>query len=113
MATGVLAEASGFGLGEYLWLVRMPLFVPADVVDLSFSTRLHPFDDEEIRRGPSADSIRAALRAVPSESEALEHIADAADVRNVRTLEAAAYATVILGRGGDRQTTSQGIHKET
>ncbi|ONI90752.1 hypothetical protein ALI22I_11670 [Saccharothrix sp. ALI-22-I] len=98
-ATGVLAEASGVGLGEYLWVVRMPLFVPADVIDLSFSTRLDTVDDEEIRRGPSADSIRAALRAVPSESEALEHIADAADARNVRSLEAAAYATVILGRG--------------
>jgi hypothetical protein len=103
--TGVLAESSGVGLGEYLWVVRMPLFVPAEVVDLSFSDRMADGSQEEIDHGPSSDSIRAALRKVPTEPEALEHIADSVDVHDVRSLEAAAYATVILGRDDDAAVT--------
>lgn len=98
MVRGVLAESSGVGLGEYLWVVRAPLFVPADVLDLTFSTRLPDRTDEEITAGPSAEAIRAALRSVPNERTALAHIADSADPRNLLSLEAAAYASVILGR---------------
>lgn len=98
MARGVLAESSGVGLGEYLWVVRAPLFVPANVLDLTFSTRLPDRTDEEITSGPSTGSIRTALRSVPDEQAALAHIAGTADPRNLLSLEAAAYASVILGR---------------
>lgn len=98
MVRGVLAESSGVGLGEYLWVVRAPLFVPADVLDLTFSTRLPDGADEEITTGPSTGSIRSALRSVPDEQTGLAHIADTADPRNLLSLEAAAYAAVILGR---------------
>ncbi len=98
MVTGVLAESSGVGLGEYLWVVRAPLFVPADVLDLTFSTRLPDLSDEEITAGPSTASIRTALRSVPDERTALAHIADAADPGDLLGLEAGAYAGLILGR---------------
>lgn len=98
MVTGVLAETSGVGLGEYLWVVRSPLFVPGDVLDLSYSDRVDPVDDKEIVNGPSVSSIRSALRQVPSDQDALVHIADSVDPKNMLSLEAAAYATVILGR---------------
>ena len=36
---GILGEGSPSSTGFYLWIVRMPLFVPASVVNLNWSER--------------------------------------------------------------------------
>ena len=37
---GVLAESSAFDSGTYIWRVVMPLFVPSEDLDLSWSERI-------------------------------------------------------------------------
>jgi hypothetical protein len=96
--SGVLGEGSAFDTGVFIWAVRMPLFVPTDVVDLSWSTRvgggstLYHADDATI-----GGAVKEALDATHNTGMDLltsKHVDD----RNVRLLECKAYGLIILGR---------------
>ncbi|MGQ0468145.1 MAG: hypothetical protein ACT4QG_22860 [Sporichthyaceae bacterium] len=97
---GLLAEDSAaVRPAFYLWNVRMPLVVPTDVVDLSWSER---FGGSSQFFDPSADSTREALvQAARKVERASSSAADAALVdppgggENVRMQEARAYGLLL------------------
>jgi hypothetical protein len=92
---GVLGESSGFSRATYVWTVTMPLFEPADHLNLSYSARVGGragrVDDL------NADSLKTvvltAAADAPGEAAALERLtALSLDSRNARVFETAAYA---------------------
>jgi hypothetical protein len=98
---GVLGEGSGFDKGVYLWRVSMPLFVPSDVVDLSWSERIgggarkyDKFDEEALER-----AIGLAVDGLGSEEYALRAMAsrETQASRNRRVHEVVGYAQLLLG----------------
>lgn len=84
----------------YLWLFRMPLYVPSDVIDLSWSER---FGGGSTRFDLSSDSAR---RAVSEAAAIVEKEMDRSDIvldppggaDNVRMQEARAYGLLLQGR---------------
>jgi len=96
--TGVLGEGSGFHTGVYLWQVSMPMFVPSDVVSLSFSSRVgggaRIYDTDE----PAAlhQAISAGLAATTA-AEPLRVIACTSVTKNARLFEERAYARILIG----------------
>ena len=97
---GVLGEGSGFDKGVYIWRVSMPLFVPSEVMVLSFSERVgggsKKYDDADIDELSTA--IGGGLRDLPTEDGELRRVVKLAiGSPNLRLLEAAAYSYVLLG----------------
>lgn len=109
-AFGILSEGSAFDTGAYLWQVSMPLFVPSDVVVLSYSTRIggnaHKFYSDkpaELRSG-----IQAGLQHVPRQDDELMRLAKAGvGTPDVNVLEAAAYASALLGEAKQAMAFAQ------
>lgn len=95
---GVLGEGSGFHTGVYVWQVWMPLFIPSDVVTLSFSarvgggTRFYDMDETAAMQNAISAALASAL-----ESQPVLVIASKSATRNPRLFEARAYARVLLG----------------
>lgn len=98
---GVMGEGSGFDKGVYIWRVAMPLFVPADVIDLSWSERVggrtrkyDNLDKQALEAG-----IIAAFKNLGAEEEAVEQTAarEARESRNRRVQEVVAYARILSG----------------
>lgn len=95
---GVQGEASGFDRGVFVWKVRMPMFVPSDVIDLSWSDRIGAKLGEDDEGGISA-AIRAANTDLPSDQAALSGMIARAQhaLGNTRASEVDGYARLILG----------------
>lgn len=95
---GILAERSSTG-GLYLWDVRMPLYVPSSVIDLSWServgggTRLWNVD------AAGAHAIARTARSVAAAAEAADSVLlpPPGGADNVRMQEARAYGLVLEG----------------
>jgi len=89
---GVLGEGSGFERDAvYVWFLYMPLFVPSTYLTLSHGGRRPNGSSTFAITDPAfADTVRDALRHVPSEREALEAIAGT-------DTEEARYALLVLG----------------
>lgn len=97
---GVLGEGSGFDKGVYVWRVSMPLFVPAEVVILSYSYRIGggsaKYNSADIDEFLSA--VASGFRNIPTEEGELRRLIGlATDTSNVRLYETAAYSQVLLG----------------
>jgi hypothetical protein len=97
IALGLHGDGSGFMKDRvYVSILRFPLFVPTDHIDLSFSSRLvgsYTFD--ELSTSPR---IAGATASIPRESEAMGDLAEVArNEQNCRVLETAGYAQVLLG----------------
>jgi len=100
---GLLAEDSAANdLDFYLWVVQMPLVVPTDVIDLSWSER---FGDSSRVFDPTA----ATTQGVVAQAGVVvsEHAAAGAVVvdppggaDNVRMQEARAYGLLLMGNSG-------------
>jgi hypothetical protein len=101
---GVLAEDSGNQQGEfYLWVVRMPLMVPAEgVVDLTWSDRFGGASLTYKIGSPSvADAIRgAAALAIAGERGDGLLLNPSGGVDNVRMHESRAYGLLLSGDEG-------------
>lgn len=97
---GVLGEGSGFDQGIFIWRVQMPLFVPSEVVDLSWSERVgggaNKYDRHDVVSLETA--IRSATNSVAPEDLALAGMADLGSrSTNRRLLETAGYAALLRG----------------
>jgi hypothetical protein len=98
---GVSGEGSGFDKGVYIWRVSMPLFVPSDIVDLSWSQRMgggaRKYDslDEEALQW----AIGLAVEGLESEECALRRMVSRGTEtsRNRRAHEVVGYALTLLG----------------
>ena len=90
---GAMGEPSRFDKGMYVWKVTMPLFVPADYVDAQWSSRVGGYAVDDV--GGMSSAISLALTTVESEADALSRIAEKEPTRNLRVVEASAYARVI------------------
>lgn len=97
---GVLGEGSGFSTGAYIWRVSMPLFVPRERVDLSYSKRIgggtHTYEWDDV------DAMKAAITSgflnLPTEKDELHRIIKMAyRSPNTRLSEAAACSQILLG----------------
>jgi hypothetical protein len=97
VVVGLLGEDSGLDTGVYLWRLLLPLFVPTDVWDLSWSARLgggaHTWSPAEL---PPA--VSAAVAQAPSDDDALRALARRRSADNWSMLEAVAGSRVLLGR---------------
>lgn len=100
---GLLAEDSHANQPDfYLWVVRMPLVVPTDVIDLSWSER---FGDSSRVFEPGTTSTRDALaqaaKLVSEQAAAGELLVDPpGGADNVRMQEARAYGLLLSGNEG-------------
>lgn len=97
---GVLGESSGLARSTYVWTVTMPLFEPADHVNLSYSARVGggACRVEDL----DADSLRTAVltaaASIPDEPVALRRLAALSlDTRNAQVFETVAYAQLLTG----------------
>jgi hypothetical protein len=97
----VLGERSGFDKGVYIWQLTMPLFIPTDVIDLSWSERIggrarkyDNLDEQALVTG-----IIAAVDALGTEQDAAEQTAarEVRESRNRRVQEVVAYARILTG----------------
>jgi hypothetical protein len=77
---GVFGEGSGWNRdGVYVYTLVMPLFIPAEHLVLSYSSRVRPAGTFGLEDGGAfATAIRSAVDALPTESEALRLIASRA-----------------------------------
>jgi hypothetical protein len=97
---GLLAEDSAANHPSfYLWMVRMPLVVPTDVVDLSWSER---FGDSSRTFDPTREEAQGALvqaaELISRQSADGEVVVDPpGGADNVRMQEARAYGLVLKG----------------
>lgn len=102
--------------GFYLWMVRMPLLVPTDVVDLSWSER---FGDSSQVFDPSAPSTRDALaqaaKVVSANAASDSVLVDPpGGAENVRMQETRAYALLVMGNtGGAIETLGRVLRYES
>ncbi len=100
---GLLAEDSPANQPDfYLWIVQMPLVVPTDVVDLSWSER---FGDSARVFDPSTpatqDTIAQAANLVAERALTGEVVVDPpGGAENVRMQEARAYGLLLMGNPG-------------
>lgn len=98
---GVLGEGSGFDSSVYVWRVTMPMFVPGDVIDLSYSERLGGGGKKALNSPAELSAtIEEALNPPLDEERELRKfikMAQGAGARNRRVVETAAYSNVILG----------------
>lgn len=95
---GILAERSSSG-GFYLWDLRMPLYVPSSVVDLSWSERVgggtRVWDVDAV----GADAIARTGHSVTAAAKAADSVLlpPPGGADNVRMQEARAYGLVLEG----------------
>lgn len=100
---GLLAEDSPANPpGFYLWMVRMPLVVPSDVIDLSWSER---FGDSSRVFEPASTATQEALagaaKVVSEEAAGSDSVVDPpGGADNVRMQEARAYGLLLQGNTG-------------
>jgi hypothetical protein len=99
---GVLAEGSAFDKGVYIWRVSMPLLVSSEGggVNLSYSERIGGGAYKYYLATPddAAAAITSGLRDLPSEHHELLRLIDEAQRSpNIRLLELAARAHILLG----------------
>jgi hypothetical protein len=99
---GILGEGSPSQAGFYLWIVRMPLFVPTDVVDLNWSDRYgggtQTFDEiGEATQNALSEAMRSAQREA---QEAALVPAPPGGADNVRMQEARGYGLFLQGNSG-------------
>jgi hypothetical protein len=114
---GLLAEGSALDRGVYLWQVSMPLFVPSDVVVLTYSHRIGG-SSRKYRAG-ELDELREAvargLRDHSTDATELSRFA-ALDVSSagINTLEAATCSRALLGNvQGALELIEQASRRET
>jgi hypothetical protein len=97
VVVGLLGEDSGLDTGVYLWRLLLPLFVPTDVWDLSWSTRLgggaRTWSIDALPQ-PVSESVARA----PADHDALRALAKRRSADNWQMLEAVAGSRVLLGR---------------
>lgn len=99
---GVLVEGSATARHRYVWRLSMPLFVPSDSIDLSFSERIgggsstSNIADEAAFTG----ALAAAIESSPTEEAEMARLADLTPGPNIRLSETAAYANTYLGDTG-------------
>ncbi len=101
MLFGVLGEGSSYSTGVYIWAVRMPLFVPSDVVDLSWSERVAPATTYQPDASDFNPAVRRALYLSEPPADQLQPILDRRDPVNMRVVETRAYALLIHGDVGE------------
>jgi hypothetical protein len=100
---GLLAEDSPANHpGFYLWMVRMPLVVPTDVIDLSWSER---FGDSSHVLAPTApatqEAIAQAAKLVSDQAATNEPVVDPpGGADNIRMQEARGYGLLLTGNTG-------------
>ncbi len=100
---GLLAEDSAANSPDfYLWMVRMPLVIPTDVIDLSWSER---FGDSSQVFAPTApatqEAIAQAAKVVSDQAESDESVVDPpGGADNVRMQEARGYGLLLRGNTG-------------
>jgi hypothetical protein len=96
-----MAEGSGFDQGVYIWRVAMPLFVPSDVVTLSWSERIgggarkfHKNDEDALNA-----AISSAIGDLGVEEDALgEFVSRGTSINgNRRVDEVVGYTHLLLG----------------
>ena len=95
---GLLAEESAASRPDfYLWMVRMPLVAPTDVVDLSWSERFGGSSRVFSRGSPETrDTLKEAAELVAMEASVRRTIVDPpGGVDNVRMQEARAYGLLL------------------
>ena len=92
---GVMSETSGFSKGTYLWRVEMPLFIPTDVVDLSWSQRIRPGMIEDVDVAGFDWALRAAMASPAPDAEVVARIAESTDHPNTRFVLAAGCACIL------------------
>jgi hypothetical protein len=97
MLFGVLGEGSGYSTGVYIWAVRMPLFVPSDIVDLSWSERVAPATTYQPDSSDFGPAVRRAVQLSELPADELQPILDRRDPVNMRVVETRAYALLIQG----------------
>jgi hypothetical protein len=98
---GALGEGSAFDKNFYIWRLKMPIFIPSQHVNLSWSERMggkaHKFDadDEET----VAAAIGEAIAGLGTEEDTLVEIAakGAELSSNRRVSETVGYAHLLLG----------------
>jgi hypothetical protein len=100
---GLLAEDSAARQSEfYLWAVRMPLLVPTDVIDLSWSQRFGG-SSRVFDAGDSAtlDALGQAAKQVTKQASIGGLLLDPpGGAENVRMQEARAYGLLLEGNSG-------------
>ena len=98
---GVLAEGSGFDKGVYIWQVKMPLFVPSDVIDLSWSERIGDGARKygNLDREALKEAIESAVGGLGSEESTLVELVARCynEGPNRRVHEVIGYASLLLG----------------
>jgi hypothetical protein len=97
IALGLHGDGSGYMKDHvYVSILRFPLFVPTDHIDLSFSSRpVGSYTFDELLTSPR---IAGAIASIPRESETMRDLAEVArNEPNCRVLETAGYAQVLLG----------------
>jgi len=96
---GALVERSGSSKASYIWRVTVPLFIPHDVIVLSWSQRVgdgaHRIDDTDEDTLRSA--ISTALLDIEDESAALRRLGSIGVGPNIHVEETAAHALILLG----------------
>lgn len=99
---GVLWEASASGPGFYLWLLQMPLMVPTDVIDLSWSDRhggsSRIYDEADESTGAAVAEAMNIVRAAAQKMTVFVDPPGGAD--NVRMQEARGYGLLLVGNPG-------------
>lgn len=98
---GVLGEGSGFDSGVYVWRVTMPMFVPGDVIDLSYSERVGGGGKKNLNSPAELSAIIGSVLNDPldegRELRKFVTMAKGDGAQNRRVVETAAYSNVILG----------------
>lgn len=96
---GVLFERSGRRNTAYVWRVMMPLTVPVDVFDLSWSERIGGGTQTYAIGSPDADAalVTAAEQARKLHRQGLIVVDPPGGVDNVRMQEARAYGLLVSG----------------
>jgi hypothetical protein len=99
---GLLGEGSASTPGFYLWTVRMPLFIPSEVISLNWSdrfggsSRIYDFDDPA-----TSEAIRQAAAQMQAEAESKSLLLDPpGGADNVRMQEARAYGLLLEANAG-------------
>lgn len=98
---GLLAEDSPANHPDfYLWMVRMPLVVPTDVIDLSWSERFGGSSRVFEPGGTSTQQALARAAELVSEQSAEPLVDPPGGADNGRMQEARAYGLLLMGNAG-------------
>lgn len=112
--SGVLGEGSAYDRGAYVWRVSMPMFVPTDVMFLTYSQRIGGGSQRYYHQAPAefAAAVASAIKNPPSEAEEMARIIRGAKWSpNSHLHEAAARCQVLQGRPKDALLTISWVAK--